>query len=76
MHEGFSIWELQDSVSELKDLMMIKKNLEYKEHQSLAYGIDWSWQKDNFNKNKDYIGTCSFYDNLFSIWNYHNINKH
>ncbi|EFA76071.1 WD40 repeat-containing protein [Heterostelium album PN500] len=33
------------------------------QHQSIAYGVDWSSSSEN-----QYIGCCSFYDKLLSIW--------
>ncbi|EAL72439.1 WD40 repeat-containing protein [Dictyostelium discoideum AX4] len=35
-------------------------------HKSIAYGVDWSFNKNNFDK--QFIGCCSFYDKCLSIW--------
>jgi diphthamide biosynthesis protein 7 len=49
-----------------RDLKNIKLEhaQEYKKHESIAYGCDWSYLNDNM------IGSCSFYDHLFTLWNY------
>nr|XP_022916960.1 diphthine methyltransferase [Onthophagus taurus] len=44
----------------------------YNEHESLVYGVDWSWLslesiKKIRNEAQYLIGTCSFYDNLMCL---------
>lgn len=51
--------------------------LNYREHQSIAYGADWCRissvnTKQTGSSTVDYtIGTCSFYDHLLKLWTYH-----
>ena len=42
-----------------QDLNLIQSN---NNHESIAYGADWSY------KDLGLIGTCSFYDHLFTLW--------
>ncbi|KAN0030302.1 hypothetical protein ACTA71_010064 [Dictyostelium dimigraforme] len=35
-------------------------------HKSIAYGVDWSFNKNQ--NEKQFIGCCSFYDKCLSIW--------
>lgn len=48
---------------------------EYKEHESIAYGCDWSLVNGKFgvrrdwleNENEVLVGTCSFYDHILKL---------
>ena len=39
---------------------------EYKEHESIAYGCDWTYM-DEEEDNATMVGTCSFYDHLLKL---------
>lgn len=56
MHSGFQILD--------RDFEVI---LEYKEHDSLAYGVDFMHQplRQGFG-----VASCSFYDHLLTVWNF------
>ena len=50
MHDGFRVLKVKEKIEILA---------EYKEHESLAYGVDWADEN---------VACCSFYDCKFSIW--------
>ncbi|EFJ38328.1 hypothetical protein SELMODRAFT_75309 [Selaginella moellendorffii] len=59
MHSGFAIV----AVDEQRDVGVgVVK--EYKEHKSLAYGVDWSKN----NESLPLVASCSFYDNALHLW--------
>ena len=74
MNGGFRIMQAS------QDFKQITEVAEYKgTHNSLAYGLDWSRglhkrpnnsnsNNNNNNNNKYVLGSCSFYDSIFSIW--------
>ncbi|KAF2075608.1 hypothetical protein CYY_003076 [Polysphondylium violaceum] len=37
-------------------------------HQSIAYGVDWSYTNSSSTDKQQYIGCCSFYDRCLSVW--------
>ena len=53
MYNGFQVYDNRQQLS----LMQSNNN-----HNSIAYGADWSYTDIGI------IGTCSFYDHLFSMW--------
>lgn len=55
MHKGFKIVDIKDEI-EIK--------VHYENHTSLAYGVDWCLEDDQ------YIASCSFYDKSFQFWKY------
>ena len=57
MHNGFQIIKETEKECELIT--------EYKEHESLAYGLDFRSQ----NGSTLQLASCSFYDHLLKIWN-------
>ncbi|KAF5314173.1 hypothetical protein D9611_006820 [Ephemerocybe angulata] len=68
MHDGFKITRFSDSGSPT----IIK---EFTEHESLAYGADWSYapssKKTDGEGNEhpeSWVGTCSFYDHRLHVW--------
>lgn len=47
----------------------------YMEHKSIAYGADWKFGIERDLKKevgRDVVGTCSFYDHEFRVWEYRN----
>jgi diphthamide biosynthesis protein 7 len=37
-------------------------------HTSLAYGVDWSYHTGGEADGGSLVGSCSFYDKTFSVW--------
>lgn len=67
MYDGFKIIACNDS-------QMLNVIGEYKEHQSIAYGCDWSylnvetWSPYLYRDgNTSLVGTCSFYDHILKL---------
>lgn len=52
MYSGFKVVRVEEEIRLVK---------EYDVHKSIAYGADWSRVSNK-------IGTCSFYDHLFTLW--------
>ncbi|EGC38971.1 hypothetical protein DICPUDRAFT_75478 [Dictyostelium purpureum] len=63
MGGGFHVLE-SESENDFSTLQVI--NSYEGPHKSIAYGVDWSYNKNN---DKQHIGCCSFYDKCLSIWN-------
>ena len=55
MYNGFHILSTDDNHS-------LKLDASYMAHSSIAYGVDWQ-----FNKNAHIFASCSFYDHLFHV---------
>ncbi|KAJ3385881.1 Diphthine methyltransferase [Lobulomyces angularis] len=63
MHDGFRILSVED--------IAINTIYKYMKHQSLAYGADWNYfdyRNGKLTVDKDVVGTCSFYDKEFRMW--------
>ncbi|ORX79588.1 WD40 repeat-like protein [Anaeromyces robustus] len=64
MYNGFHIFDIDyNSVGE----NAITEICSYDKHESIAYGVDWCQYNNDTCKNQ-MLGTCSFYDHLFHIW--------
>jgi len=64
MHDGFKI--VQFGLEPIVDRCDIIKR--YDAHESLAYGVDWSFAAGG-NRNSDtIIASCSFYDHTLHLW--------
>lgn len=59
MYKGFQVFNSSGDFSSLE------KIVDYSNHESIAYGVDWSYCSTN---DHYLLGTCSFYDHLFNIW--------
>ncbi|TPX67934.1 hypothetical protein SpCBS45565_g03454 [Spizellomyces sp. 'palustris'] len=72
MHNGFHILNVDTDAARCESVCS------YMEHGSLAYGADWRYSnlKLNLEENpvrksaKDTLGTCSFYDHIFHVWDF------
>ena len=61
MHDGFKTVQLDPAlVNEPKILMR------FEEHESLAYGVDWSW--DDSGEADTVVASGSFYDHSLYMW--------
>ena len=61
MHNGFKVLQSREESGELIELS------HYKEHESLAYGLDFKCADPS--QNKIQLVSCSFYDCLLKVWN-------
>lgn len=61
MYNGFQVLKIDDEGS-------ATKVLEYRDHESIAYGCDWS--RDKLKSGERLVGTCSFYDHSFNLWTF------
>ncbi|TFY69242.1 hypothetical protein EVJ58_g515 [Rhodofomes roseus] len=69
MHDGFKV--VRFSLSDLNDTSQDQPGWEvvkrFDEHESLAYGVDWSFAEAS--KDEDtLIASCSFYDHTLHLW--------
>lgn len=72
MHDGFKVVTFNlDGVQDGHDKSSYAKDewavtARFDEHQSLAYGVDWSHA--GYGDEKTIIASCSFYDHNMRIW--------
>ena len=64
MHNGFQILDV-DVPNFTRNPISVTK---YDEQKSLAYGVDWWYDKATLASNEPIIGSCSFYDHSFHLW--------
>ncbi|KAK4058175.1 hypothetical protein OIO90_000914 [Microbotryomycetes sp. JL221] len=80
MHDGFKVVDIDslnnstlnlsvlesksNSQERLNDISLVAR---FDQHESLAYGVDWSWGLQDVQK-RDVITSCSFYDHLMHVW--------
>jgi len=64
MYNGFHIYDV--NLGSAGD-SAIEEICQYDKHESIAYGIDWC-QYSNDACSNQIMGTCSFYDHLFHVW--------
>jgi len=66
MHDGFKVVKFgsPESSNFSGESQIISR---YDEHESLAYGADWSYAPPLPN-GKSLVGCCSFYDHKMSLW--------
>ncbi|ORX56608.1 WD40 repeat-like protein [Piromyces finnis] len=64
MYNGFHIYDI--NLKSAGD-EAITEICHYDKHESIAYGIDWCQYTNDVCSNQ-IMGTCSFYDHLFHIW--------
>jgi diphthine methyl ester acylhydrolase len=64
MHDGFKTLRFGDALGGDQSWEVMKR---FDEHQSLAYGVDWSFGASEGNGDT-LIGSCSFYDHTMNVW--------
>lgn len=66
MHDGFKVirFGIHSGDDVFGESRFLKEN---KSHESLAYGVDWSYASPLSN-GETLVGSCSFYDHKLSIW--------
>ncbi|KIK92315.1 hypothetical protein PAXRUDRAFT_147591 [Paxillus rubicundulus Ve08.2h10] len=72
MHDGFKIIRFgsgaaSDEQSLFADGASYEIAKRFDEHESLAYGVDWSF-KQHTSGNETLIASCSFYDCALNLW--------
>jgi len=65
MYNGFHIYNID--LNSVESNEGITEICSYTKHESIAYGIDWCRYRNSI-LNKQIVGTCSFYDHLFHLW--------
>lgn len=65
MHNGMHVLSLHESVNGYQ----LFNDCDFMNHDSMAYGSDWS----NFSDKKNLIVSCSFYDKSVHLWEWNNI---
>lgn len=65
MHNGFNIVNCHVGAGEPMEVVC-----SYKEHQSLAYGVDWYRQSHSMTSAHELalLSSCSFYDHSMHLW--------
>ncbi|GJJ09473.1 hypothetical protein Clacol_003696 [Clathrus columnatus] len=64
MHDGFKVVTFDGiRISEINQGVI---SFRFDEHNSLAYGVDWSYASST--KNGSLVGSCSFYDHELRLW--------
>lgn len=64
MHDGFKVIHFDAGFSNTSSPRVVSRN---DEHESMAYGVDWSYIPALTN-GETLIAGCSFYDHRMSIW--------
>jgi diphthine methyl ester acylhydrolase len=64
MHDGFKI--VRFGLEPIVDRCDIIKR--YDAHESLAYGVDWSFATGGNTDSNTMIASCSFYDHALHLW--------
>ncbi|KAF8832350.1 WD-40 repeat-containing protein [Lentinula edodes] len=71
MHDGFKVLRFNElAIETLEDMsspLPASIVQRFDEHQSLAYGVDWSFAPSS-NDQKTAIASCSFYDHKLHFW--------
>jgi len=65
MHDGFKVIRFDiDGNDDLRNPHILKR---FDEHESMAYGADWSYAPPQQN-GETLVAGCSFYDHKMSLW--------
>jgi hypothetical protein len=64
--KAFSTFQISDKEKEKSNKMLETKNVVREKCESIAYGIDWSFDSQMNSKHKLAVG--SFYDNRCDLW--------
>ncbi|KAL0581604.1 hypothetical protein V5O48_000420 [Marasmius crinis-equi] len=63
MHDGFKVVRFDLSDPSASSAEILKR---YDSHESLAYGVDWSFKQEN--SGDSVVASCSFYDHSLHLW--------
>jgi diphthine methyl ester acylhydrolase len=65
MHDGFKIlkFDVEQLIGDGVEYTIVKR---FDEHDSLAYGADWSFSGDH--REGTLVASCSFYDHTLYLW--------
>lgn len=66
MHGGFKVVEVEQT-AHLKNDMPHQIRKHFDRHESLAYGVDWSFHQEAPGE-ETLIASCSFYDHTLYLW--------
>jgi len=72
MHDGFKlvkfrdVWDANQSLTAYQENWKIAQTFD--EHNSLAYGVDWSFADDTNEAGKTIVASVSFYDHSLFLW--------
>lgn len=64
MHNGFTVLNCSDVNAASQSTV-----INFKEHNSLAYGADWCFSR-HLESNDKLVATCSFYDHKLCVWSF------
>lgn len=67
MHGGFRVVDFANLDGTGSEGVSIELKTRFDEHESLAYGVDWS-RGFLDEEGRDFVASCSFYDSLVHIW--------
>jgi len=67
MHSGFKVIEIEQTAHLMQDDMHHGIRKQFDRHESLAYGIDWSFHQETRDE-ETLIASCSFYDHTLYLW--------
>lgn len=66
MHDGFKVVRFTGDITGLGFSGETTVTKSFTEHESLAYGADWSHAESQGKESM--VGTCSFYDHKMCLW--------
>ncbi|KAG9291872.1 hypothetical protein G9A89_012157 [Geosiphon pyriformis] len=69
MYNGAHLLNINAHNDRFKDgPLSLTRICSFMEHQSIVYGVDWSYSQDHIDRGKPLIASCSFYDHVVHLW--------